>query len=598
MKRKGSIAIVAVLIVSFALIGVAAILTATYLNGYQFESNGFRGTVTQFVSSSRGAVVMATADISKQLDLRVKTYPPSPYYDATGITLTTSEKNEGNKILGSYQNNTRISYPGTGLLINFIGTVFDCNWTNTEKRTGYTISRANITIDMPNLGFHGLTNYVKVETNATLKNLINTDGRILSFTMSLDSEGHNPIDNLDKNLVRVYYANFSTVNHHSFTEFTVNSLSFTNGTYLITCGSEFDTINANIANLTTKISAITDANFTSTSEKALILDKLNAIKSKYDSYNSGSRSQPWLNDAWALLYEVRVKMDHSSSGCVVLTNVDTIDILYLTDITLSQLRPTIRVVITDFRGITVSTYGECQVETILPIVLYEKAVSKTGGGYTLTATADNHLSDNSHITQAEYYVSTSQSSIPVGAVAHSMTAVDGSFNAAVEQLTSTISSSYLFAGANYIWIRAQDADGHWSDYVKVKIPGYLHLKSIDTIGNVYITMSGYSSGSGSGAKYWVIATVKVVDDSGNAISGASVQGTWSGSYVATKTETTSAAGICNFETTHNKYSDWPTTGGYKVFTIRIGSITKSGYIWVDPVQTDTIRLSSGKVWVN
>jgi hypothetical protein len=376
----------------------------------------------------------------------------------------------------------------------------------------------------------------------------------------------------------------------------VNSLQYTNGTYLVTCGSEFDTIDTNIANLTIMINAIPEANFTLTSEKALILSKLTEIDSKYDSYHSSSRSEPWLNDAWVLMYEVRTKMDSSSPGCVVTSSTDTTDIVALIDLTLSQLRPTIRIVVTDFRGITVSAFGECEVDTILPMVIYEK-VTSVAGGYTLTATADNHLSDNSDIASAQYYVSDSATSIPVGAVARSMTAVDGSFDESIEQLTATVSSSYLYTGTNYLWIRTQDSEGHWSDYVKVKIPGYLYLASIDAVNNVYITMTGYSSGSGSGTRYWVIATVQVVDESDNAVSGATVKGTWSGSYASTSTGTTSASGYCSFETPHRKYTDWLTLGGYKVFTITIGSVTKTGYNWIESPPADTIRLSSGKVWV-
>jgi hypothetical protein len=585
-----------VIVIAFAMIGIAALLTSTYLNGYQYDDSNFRGTVTQIVSSSKGAVIMALADASKSLDLRVKTYPPSPYYDPSDISLSTSEENGGFTILSAYQNKTRASYPGTGLLINFIDTSFACNWTDTEARTGYSVAHSNVTIDIPNIGFRGLENYVQVETNTTLKNLIDTDGRILTFTMTLLSEGDNPIDNLDKNLLSIYYSNYTVSDSCTFTEFTVNSIRYTNGTYLVTCGSEFDTIDVNVANLTLIIDAIPEANFTITSEKAMILDTLTDVDSKYDSYHSGSRSEPWLNDAWVLLYEVRTKMDSSSPGCVVTSTTDTTDIVTLIDLALSQLRPTIRIVVTDFRGITVSAFGECEVDIILPMIIYQK-VASTAGGYTLTATADNHLSDNSDIVGAEYYVSDSASSIPIGAVARSMSAVDGSFDESVEQLTAAVSSSYLYTGTNYLWIRTQDDDGHWSDYVKVKIPGYLYLDEIDAVGNVYITLTGYSSGGGSGTRYWVVATVRVVDESGVAVSGATVKGTWSGSYASTGTGTTSATGYCNFETPHRKYADWPTIGGYKVFTITIGSVTKTGYKWIESPPSDTIRLSGGKVWV-
>jgi hypothetical protein len=596
VKRKGAVIIVSVLFIAFALISISAILTSTYLNGFQLESTEFRGTVSHLSASSHGAVVMGLADITKSMDQRMKTESPSDYYHTSAIELTDMEVDRAYSILTEYQNNARLSYPNMGLLINFENPVFLCDWTDVVGKRGYSMARSNISVSLSSVGFSGLENYSQIETNATIGDLVDTDGRMTEFMMQVVSEGDNPIDNLSRGLVRIYYANYTTNSDISWTEYSVNSLQYVNSEYHVTSGSDYDTINVNIANLTAAITTLPDANFTSVTEKTLLLSTLSTIDSKYDSYHDGDRSQAWLNDAWVLMCEVRTKVNHSSSGCIINAGIDTTGLLGVVDVTLRQLRPIVRIVVTDFRGITVSACGELGSGAIRPMIIYEKAVLG-GSSYTLTATIDNHLSDNDNIVQVEYYVSQSASSIPGGAVARAMTAVDGVLDEPVEATRATVSLTYLYSGTNYLWIHAKDSRGHWSEYVKVKLPGYIHLQPIDGVGNAYIIMTGHTSGSGSGAKYWVTAQVRVVDDSGIPVSGATVKGTWSGSYVSTDTKSTSGTGYCEFETTHKKYSDWPTVGGYKTFTISITSVSKAGYTWTDPTPSDTLRLTASKTWI-
>ncbi len=195
MFRKGSVMIISILVVAFALIGVSAVLASTYLTGFSMQQSDFRQTVTQITSSSRGAIAIAMAQVSNLLSQRVKT--SSPYYNGSKISSTSNDVNEGLSILQSCQTNIMQSYPTAGLELNYENPFFSCNWTG---RTGYSVSRANVSISLLNLGFKGLNDQASVQTNATINNLVNTDGNQLSFTVTFMGEGDNPIDNMNQNL--------------------------------------------------------------------------------------------------------------------------------------------------------------------------------------------------------------------------------------------------------------------------------------------------------------------------------------------------------------------------------------------------------------
>ncbi len=161
----------------------------------------------------------------------------------------------------------------------------------------------------------------------------------------------------------------------------------------------------------------------------LVTGILNNVEAKYSSYHSVTRNQTLLSDAFnLLLYEVRPMVDPSSPSSVrvIIPTANTTSILQGIDSTLGQLEPTVRVLGTDFRGVTVGAYGECGlINGDLPLVLNAKVVTGTGGNYVLTATADDRMSGDDKIVQAEYYISNSLSTLPQNPVSHSMSAVDG-----------------------------------------------------------------------------------------------------------------------------------------------------------------------------
>ena len=593
MNRKGSIVIVSTLVIAIALIGVSTVLMSTYLSANTLPKTNFREIITQVASSSKGATAIALADITKSLNHREKIAAPSPYHDWSKLDLTESDIDRGNILLQIFKDNTRQTYPATGLVLQYSEPKFVLNWTNPTTRTGYSVSKTNVTIDLLNYGFHGLKYNVIVETNATIKNLLDTDGQNMTFTLDLTNENNNKVNNLNKDLTKLYFAKYSKSSYRDLTEISINSLKYVSGEYIIDCKIGYNPIDVNLDNLIQEVNAIPLSSYILPEYKTNAINKLNEVKSYYLTYHGGDRSQSWLNIGWSEMYLLHMKFDFSSSDVIVNAGTSTTDILTFIDVLLGQLRPVVRVVATDFRGITVSTYGEVSPPQGTPIVYTEK-YTPSGNNYIITATADDRLGDNKNIKLAEYYVSESSTTIPNGAVPHSMNAVDGAFDSPVEALVATVAESDLYPTTTYIWIRAQNANDVWSNYVKIKLPSLLIWQKIN---GDYIEIRGRSSGSGVNTRYWVEARVYVTNKQGVGLSGVAVQGQWSGSYTWSGAGTDLGGGYYLFQTPQRRMSQWPSVGGYKLFRIQVNSLTKTGYIWMGSPKMAEVRLASNGSWI-
>jgi hypothetical protein len=593
MNKKGSVIIVSTLVIAIALIGVSTALMSTYLSGITLSKTSFREIVTQIASSSRGATAIALADITKSLNQREKIGAPSPYYDWSKLVLTESDIDRGNLLLQVFQDNYRQTYPATGLVLTYSEPTFLCKWTDPTTRTGYSVSTTNVNIDLLNYGFRGLKYDIIIETKAKLNNLLDTDGQDLTFTFEITNENGNVVSNLNKDLTKVYFAKYSNSLYRELTEKNINSLNYVAGEYIINCNLGYNTIDVNLDNLIQEVTSIPESRYILPGYKSTAINMLNEVKSYYLTYHSGDRSQSWLNIGWSELYLVRMKFDFSSPDVIVKTGTSTTDILSLTDLLLGQLRPYVRVVTTDFRGIAVSTYGEVSLSEGIPVVYNEKC-SASGSNYIVTATADDRLGDNTNIKKAEYYISDSSTTIPNGAVSHNMNAVDGAYDSPIEELTTTVADSDLYPTTTFIWIRTQNANDKWSNYVKIKMPVLLIWQ---TINEDYIEIKGRSSGSHSNTRYWVEARVYVTNKQGVGLSGVNVQGQWSGSYTWNGAGTDLGGGYYIFQTPQRKMNQWPSVGGYKTFMIQVTSLTKTGYLWTGSPHSAKVRLALNGSWV-
>ena len=88
-----------------------------------------------------------------------------------------------------------------------------------------------------------------------------------------------------------------------------------------------------------------------------------------------------------------------------------------------------------------------------------------GEGMSLTATIDDTRYEGSEPTQtiaaAEYYVDAPPWVTTPSSAAQPMTAADGSFDQPVEGVEALLDTSTLSGGRHILFVRGQDADGHW-----------------------------------------------------------------------------------------------------------------------------------------
>ena len=102
-----------------------------------------------------------------------------------------------------------------------------------------------------------------------------------------------------------------------------------------------------------------------------------------------------------------------------------------------------------------------------------------------------------------------------------------------------------------------------------------------------ITVTSVRSGTRS---YYANAVVMVYDGSGNAVSGVTVKGHWSGAFSKSVTGTTSSTGKATFKSSTVSKS----TGKSLTFTFTIDSLTRSGYTYNSSANTE----SSDSVTIN
>jgi hypothetical protein len=295
-------------------------------------------------------------------------------------------------------------------------------------------------------------------------------------------------------------------------------------------------------------------------------------------YNSGERVS-----AFNRLQELREKLNPDSAGTVIEGDLDTSNILYQIDRILDQLRPVIRVVARDQRGITVSTYGELtgSAEDGYGPTINNPQVQPLQCEYdetiTLEGQADDRWYGNSTIEEAEYFIS---ETMPEGqsGTGYSMSPVDGSFDSSLEDIEATFSSNILDVGENNIWIHAKDSEDNW---------GYFKMLQVTLVPNneihlEIISMEGHWDRFWFFVWYWAEATVKVTDGQGDPVEDVTVHGYWSGDVSGDATRVTGPAGTCSFESDSKLYgNDWE-------FTFTADSASKTGYTWDGEIDSETI----------
>lgn len=96
-----------------------------------------------------------------------------------------------------------------------------------------------------------------------------------------------------------------------------------------------------------------------------------------------------------------------------------------------------------------------------PDALNVAATDNGDGTATLTATINDQTNGSQAITAANYFIDTPYWLTATTPISLPMTAVDGTFNSSVEAVEATVDLSGLAAGRHTLFVRGEDAGGHW-----------------------------------------------------------------------------------------------------------------------------------------
>jgi len=309
---------------------------------------------------------------------------------------------------------------------------------------------------------------------------------------------------------------------------------------------------------------------------------LDIVDTAESMYQSGERVS-----AHSKLLELRAKLNPESDESVIEGDLETGGILYRIDRLLDQLRPHIRVVARDQRGITVSTCGELtsSTEDGYGPVISESQVQPIQCEYdetiTLEAQADDRWYGNSSIEKVEYFISDTEPQGQSG-TGIAMTPVDGALDSTIEDMEANFSSNDLNPGENNIWIHAKDSEGNWGSYETIQVTlvpdNELHIEIIDLQGSYYWSWSYWRW------IYWARATVKAVDGNGDPVADASIHGVWSGDVSWEGYGVTDVDGTYEFTQYTSSYY-WRSNNE---FTFTADSASKTGYEWDGVSDSETI----------
>jgi len=259
--KRGQVLIISVLGIVVILLTVSSVLFATSLSGLTLPKTEFKEIATQIYFGSKAAVAAGLAETSSQLNKKMEN---SLYQNYTTLEEL-SENNTGLKQMSDWQNKTMINYPSIGLSLTFTRSMFDCNWNDPLRRHGYSLAETNVSIKMVNFGFEGFRDNIEIAFNATIDELISTNGRETSFKIRFVREKGCPVEQMVRSLISVLFEVYDRTNEYrSYNETEVKSVRYLgNGTYIVCYHSDAKNITSNLSLLRDEVSTIDPANISS-----------------------------------------------------------------------------------------------------------------------------------------------------------------------------------------------------------------------------------------------------------------------------------------------------------------------------------------------
>jgi hypothetical protein len=482
-NQKGQFLVASALLIAILFISVTSLLSSTTLTDVKLLKDDFRKDAMQIVSNFRGALTLAIADVSNELELRSSVYDYENY-----STLEEYPEAEiyGEKVLTSWHKTILQQYAGRSLNLSIIDLAFECDWNSSST---YSRVYAAMNLDILTYGFYGLNQSVSSELSLQIMDR-KQDPEEVVFTIKLQKEKGLPVTDLDPSFVNVLYLN--------------NKLDF-------------------------------------------------------------------------------VKADSSAIGVTYLGN----GVYHITFSAINCTQPAIiKMILRDGRGMVVAAipksgvYVNSSSDNIGPVttnVLCNPNPCPKQSLISLTATIDDTSTGANLVMAAEYFIGLS------GEYGHgNLTALDGYFDSAYENVGVQLNVSSLLPGSYTIYVRGMDAVGNWGNFSSVVLnvtEDYQTMHILDVSVRAIPHRWFYIYG---------VATVTVLDAEGKHVAGALVYGHWSGSVTGSVYGWTGTNGKVTF------YSDdvfyWRGRGWFwerLMFTFTVDNIVKSNWVYDKSANVET-----------
>jgi hypothetical protein len=483
-NQKGQFLIASALLIAILFISVTSLLSSTTLTDVKLLKDDFRKDSMQIVSNFRGALTLAIADVSNELELRSRLYNYTCY---STLEEYPEAETYGEKLLATWHKTILQQYAGRSLNLSITDPVFQCNWNSSET---YSKVYAIMNLDILTYGFYGLKQNVTSELSLQIMDGKKI-GNEVAVIIKLQKEKGLPVTDLNSSFVKVLYSKEGSIEDFFViaNQSTVGLAYLGNGVYNITFSAKDCTQSAYI--------------------KIILRDSRGMVVA-------------------------------AINGTLVRDNSD-------------------------------------EVGPVTTNVLCNPNPSPKQSLTSLTATIDDTSTGANFVMAAEYFIGLS------GEYGHgNLTASDGYFDSAYENVGGQLNVSSLSLGSHTIYVHGMDAAGNWGNFssVVLNVTEYqqkMHISdvSVRAIPHRWFYIYG-------------VATVTVLDAEGKHVAGALVYGHWSGSVTGSVYGWTGTNGKVTFYSNDVFY--WRGRGWFwerLMFTFTVDNIVKSNWVYDGSANIET-----------
>ncbi|MBS7614543.1 hypothetical protein KEJ18_02260 [Candidatus Bathyarchaeota archaeon] len=223
-NKKGQFLVASAMLIAILFISVAFTLSSTTLTDVELLRDDFRKDATQIVSNFRGALALALADVSNELELRSRLYNYTCY---STLEEYTEAETYGEKLLATWQSTIMQQYAGRSLNLSITDLDFECNW-NTSGF--YSQVSAVLYLDIKSYGFYGLKQNVTSKLSLEILNS-KQSGTSVAVVFKMLKENGLPVTDLDSSFITILYKLAGSV-ENNFNETDPSTMAYMgNGVY-------------------------------------------------------------------------------------------------------------------------------------------------------------------------------------------------------------------------------------------------------------------------------------------------------------------------------------------------------------------------------